>query len=436
MRLQVHGERHKVSLETADDGEAASRARDLYELVVANGWTTGRRSFEAKLLNHARSLGKCATVKEIAEAYLRGGSGSIGTREEIVDNLYSLVSSVKGCEHPDYNRDKDAHARWKELVGGTALGSISEEEFQCWRLKAERGEVFSSKTGKPLALATIDKKLRLYRSIFGKKSLPAFKQLALPDDIPGISLPFFDPQPLGFVECVSSEFLMGKAVDLLFPDRLELLKVVLLCLCVGLRRGEVDRLTWRAFNFDERTIKLAPETLRRLKWRSSAGVLPLSQEINDFFKGLMGDHGKDGFVIRTPRGRNVANRKLDTLADRKGSNKYRANSVFEKVMSWLGQQGVNCRNRIHYLRKAFGWDICVQEGIYAASKALRHSNVLTTEHSYMAKKVEVIASYSKVRLPRIEASGGVAIHENGERSHADEGNIVQFELPADAPKRR
>ena len=54
---------------------------------------------------------------------------------------------------------------------------------------------------------------------------------------------------------------------------------------------------------------------------------------------------------------------------------YRCQSCFEKLAEWLREKGVKSRTPLHTLRKEFGSQICDREGIYAASRALRHTDI-------------------------------------------------------------
>ena len=53
------------------------------------------------------------------------------------------------------------------------------------------------------------------------------------------------------------------------------------------------------------------------------------------------------------------------------------------------QQGVNSNKPIHELRKEFGSLVNLKHGIYAASRALRHSDITTSARHYIAKKERV-----------------------------------------------
>jgi hypothetical protein len=78
---------------------------------------------------------------------------------------------------------------------------------------------------------------------------------------------------------------------------------------------------------------------------------------------------------------------------RKWGQHYRAEIPFQNLISWLRnyqQDGKNplekVQKPIHELRKELGALITHEHGIYAASRALRHSSVATTAAYYADKK--------------------------------------------------
>ena len=65
---------------------------------------------------------------------------------------------------------------------------------------------------------------------------------------------------------------------------------------------------------------------------------------------------------------------------------YRCQRTFKRLSGWLREHGVVGKCPLHALRKEFGSQICDRHGIYAASRALRHSDVGTTALHYLDKR--------------------------------------------------
>ena len=65
---------------------------------------------------------------------------------------------------------------------------------------------------------------------------------------------------------------------------------------------------------------------------------------------------------------------------------YHSQRIVKYLTNWLRKHGVNGERPLHALRKEFGSQICDQHGIYAASRALCHSDVGTTALHYLDKR--------------------------------------------------
>ena len=64
---------------------------------------------------------------------------------------------------------------------------------------------------------------------------------------------------------------------------------------------------------------------------------------------------------------------------------YRCGHIFKRLAGWLKTHGVRDAKPLHVLRKEYGSQICDRHGIYAASRALRHSDVAVTVAHYADK---------------------------------------------------
>jgi len=75
---------------------------------------------------------------------------------------------------------------------------------------------------------------------------------------------------------------------------------------------------------------------------------------------------------------------------------YRAERHFNRLIKWLRSNGVNTGNPLHTLRKEFGSQIAAQAGIFAASLALRHSDIQLTRDYYLEKKRTTFFEIGKI----------------------------------------
>jgi integrase len=169
--------------------------------------------------------------------------------------------------------------------------------------------------------------------------------------------------------------LIADAKNELATPEPELFKVFLLALMVGLRRGEIDRLEWSAFSWEDLKLHVEVTEHLALKSEDSTGAVDLDPELVTLFKEF---HARSSgtFVIES------------NLSARVGATylSYRCKPIFTALSVWLRAHGVPETRPIHTLRKEYGSQICDRFGIYAASRALRHSDIAITSMHYLDKR--------------------------------------------------
>jgi integrase len=153
------------------------------------------------------------------------------------------------------------------------------------------------------------------------------------------------------------------------------LKVFLLASMGGLRRNEIDKLEWSAFRWEQSILRIENTRHFQTKNEGSSGDVDLDPELCAVFWGLYAN-ATGPFVIESP----IRPRLSSTYRH------YRCNKVFESLFAWLRSKGVSSANPLHTLRKEFGSRINDTYGIYAASRALRHTDIAITSQHYLDKK--------------------------------------------------
>ena len=68
---------------------------------------------------------------------------------------------------------------------------------------------------------------------------------------------------------------------------------------------------------------------------------------------------------------------------------YRCEETFDRLNAWLRGKGIRANKPLHELRKEVGAIIATEQGIYAASKFLRHSDITTTARHYADQKARI-----------------------------------------------
>ena len=177
---------------------------------------------------------------------------------------------------------------------------------------------------------------------------------------------------------MNAPLIVKLAHDELKGDRPELFKIFLLAFGAGLRRGEIDKLTWPQFDWTNGTVNIETNEYGDVKTEGSKEEIDLGEDILVYLKEQFAE-SKTEFVISSA----VA------MGQPKHWNHYRCDRQFKDLIGWLHAKGVKVRNPIHTLRKEFGSLINQKFGIYAASAALRHSNITVTREHYVDKKERV-----------------------------------------------
>jgi integrase len=74
---------------------------------------------------------------------------------------------------------------------------------------------------------------------------------------------------------------------------------------------------------------------------------------------------------------------------------YRCEETFDRLNVWLRRKGIRANKPLHELRKEVGAIIATEQGIYAASKFLRHSDITTTARHYADQKARINVGLGK-----------------------------------------
>lgn len=149
----------------------------------------------------------------------------------------------------------------------------------------------------------------------------------------------------------------------------------MLALLAGLRRNEIDKLLWCSLDFTRGVVRVEATEYFQPKSEDSAGDVEVDPEVLQILRTYKAS-AKGPFVINS---RNTA-RPEATF------NHYRATKEFESLNVWLRSKGVFGRAPLHVLRKEFGSLMTEKFGIYAASRALRHSRLEVTSAYYTDSK--------------------------------------------------
>ena len=175
----------------------------------------------------------------------------------------------------------------------------------------------------------------------------------------------------------------------------------LLALGAGLRRIEIDRLEWSAFQWNHNVIRIEPTRYFEPKTEHSIGDVQIDPELMSVFRSHAALAGSN-FVIDD--GDHGADQYWD---------QYRAKAVFERLSIWLRAHGVTARKPIHQLRKEFGSMVNRKHGLSAASDQPRHSGIATTAAYYIDRPRKATSGIGPLLVTKRRKGKKIIPFENG-----------------------
>lgn len=362
--------RERFNLGSPNKSIASRKAQEIFLHLSVNGWPETISKFK----------GEKAKPKDLLTVgqWVSFASKASGSRRQtfnayesalcrIVTDLFQIsrpVGKKSASRSPEFQR-------WKEKVDGIKLSELTASKLEGWARDfiADRSETPRSAE---IARTSARSILANAKGLFSMNVIKAASRtegLIIPDPIPfaGVELPKVDRARMRYKSKVDLPSLFERAeVDLSEEE----MKVFVLAIACGLRRGEIDSLLWDQVDFNWGLIRVERTEFADLKSSSSSGEIPLDLEILAMFRGWFAKRDSD-FVL--------PGRKPNLSARHRT---YRADSTFKSLIEWLRDQGVTARKPIHELRKEAGRLMTESHGIFAASRFLRHADVKTTAAHY------------------------------------------------------
>lgn len=367
MILQHEGQRRKLSLETPIKAAAAARARDNYRAILANGWEAALQTLrperpartEATIGQFLAELGEKANLKP-------------KTLEGYAVSFRGIVAGIFGIEGggEKYDHRAGGRAKWIEKIHSIRLDAVTPSLVQAWK------RAFIARAGEdPIrqrsARTSFNSFLRRAKSLFAPDAIRHLS-ITLPSPLPFEGIAFEPRQSMRYRSNLDPAKLTRAAQKELASSDEPVFLAFLLALGAGLRRIEIDRLEWRAFQWNHNLIRIEPTQYFDVKTEHSIGDVSVDPELLSVFRGYAA-RATSNFVIESE---NLP------LAGATFEN-YRAQPVFERLAAWLRKHGVTARKPIHELRKEFGSMVNRKHGLSAAKDLLRHADIAITAAHYI-----------------------------------------------------
>jgi integrase len=382
IQLQSGGRRVEFDLATPNRNAAGRFAREISDHLRVNGWEAtlarykpGTREPQQRESGVTDTVGQFLTQLHDTQPPSRSlAHYSRAFRQIVRESLFGFDTDPGKAKYNYRSGGRDA---WLAKIDAVRLSDVTPALIQRWRIAYLSRAL--SPTAQRAAKISVNSTLRQAASLFAPKRLEFISlQKGYRSPFAGVKL---EPrQSCRYRTSFDVRALLTSAREELAPADPEAYKVFLLGLCCGLRRGEIDKLTWAAFDWEAHKLYIEPTEHFAAKTQDSIGSVDLEPGVVAIFKSFRGNAPEHSFVIEahTP---GAARKKKSR--DYYG---YRAQKVFRRLSAWLRLHGLRTLRPIHLLRKEYGSRVCDKHGIYAASMALRHANIAITAAHYVDKR--------------------------------------------------
>ena len=389
-RVQHAGQRRIVALWTANKQEGAQRAADLYRGLQADGWD--------KALARLRP----------EEKPVRTDPTTVGSLLEHIEGLqvvgvrtfcgYASCMRWFAAKHLGSKGDRSkfdykggGNAAWREKIDDVPIASLTPAVIQ--RIV---DRFVASRSSNPLEGRRAANSARSYirngRALFSKRLLKRIT-LPLPSPLPfdGIELPAAGSSRY------SSDLDMPELTESARQELRESDPAAWIVFCLGflsgLRKGEMDRLTWTAIRWDECKIWVGATEHGLGKSAISEDDVDVDSTLLDELRYWQSKGDRTNFVLPG----------AEVMPS--DPREYRCDALFKRTIQWLRDHGVNGPKPLHVLRKEFGSHVCQHGDLISASRQLRHADLGTTSKFYVEARRRVAPSLGAVLpLPQRNSS--------------------------------
>ena len=359
VQIAFAGHQDKFPLRTPNKDAAAKLALEIYDFFRGGGtWDDARAKFKP-WTNKVEKI-QLPTVGEFINAVETHSRINPITLKSYTRKFRRLVAGVKGVKSGAEKFDRLAgSAEYRLAVDSVKLAELKPAAIQKWKsayTNAQRGNPKMQARAETTAQSIIRNAKSLFSAKVMKDLRTANVEMALPSPLPFEGVEIGSAVNHRYNSNIDAEKLASAAHAELAKADPEQFKIFLLAFAVGLRRGEIDKLTWPQFNWSKGQINIEVTAHGSTKTESSNAAVNVDPAVMTIFEEFKKSASGE-FVIES------------TVAPRPGLNwhHYRASCIFRRLNGWLRAKGVDTPNPIHTLRKEFGTLMCQQFGIYAAS---------------------------------------------------------------------
>lgn len=380
--LQHRGRREWFNLGTPNKDAAAAKAREIWTALRANGWEKALETFKPGMV----AINNCPTVGEFLALIESHSTLRPATLYTYGRKLRTLVAAISGQtnELAKFDQHNGGHDAWLAKIQARKLSFITATKILAWK-RAMITRAGDDPLAQRKARHTINSTLRNIRALFADKLLKNVPVI-IDAEFTLRHIEFERAGKVRYKSRIDALALLQLAREELRKHHPEAYKIFLLALTAGLRRKEIDGLLWSQIDFARCKVQIETHEYSEVKTSGSEEEIDLEanvlKELREFYEQRF--PLKPDFVV-------LSDRKPKRISS---YHYYRCNPHFVFLLDWLRKNGVQSDKPLHTLRKEFGSLIASKHGIFAASFALRHSNITTTREHYLDKKEAITAELS------------------------------------------
>ena len=373
VRLGFQGRREYFSLDSSNRKTAGDKAKVIYNFLSANGWEPTLAKYKPK----ADEKPEIETIGDLIKAAGDKAEVRPRTLQGYCGSIRRLAGAIKSIDSSDASKFRPGGSKWQQKVDKVKLASITADKVQAWR-KAQLNKLNpAERKRKEISTDTV---LNHSRSLW--------KHSGLPSPFEGLK---WKQTTRRFQPTVDAPTLLYFAQKELKEKESEQYKALVLCLFLGLRKREVDCLTWKQIDFEAGKVKIESTAYFKPKSEHSEREVPIQESLLPKVSKWRKGAGKV-FVLKGGKAKPDVNYPY-----------YRAENTWQPLTAWLRSKGVDSPKPIHYLRKLAGSLMYGAHGIYAAKILLGHSDIRTTIGSYVyegGKTFDLVAEKPEPKLKK------------------------------------
>jgi integrase len=371
LRVKRGGKQHYFNL-GPDKKEATRKADEIAAFlgIKSNPIEEALRRYGSNRVREGLSSPGVPTVGVFCDRYREVSQHlSPTTIEDNITALQRIAASILGIKPWGKRLPRAALAQWREKVNRLPLSAFTVQVLEKFRnsMLQRAGDDHLKRNR---ATTTSNFYLRAAGSMFSPKLAVHYADFLLPSPSPFREVRQLQEAPHRYVSKIDVERLVTEAREELAEDHPASYLVFVLSLFCGMRRAEIDRLTWDQIDFEGRHIWIRTTAFFRPKAKNSENRIDAPEEVFEVLRAFRSRSETLPFVLPG----------IDPKA------RPRCRPIFNHLLGWLRAHGVDHVQALHALRKEAGSLMFRKFGsIDLAAEFLRNDPRVAREH-YIGRK--------------------------------------------------